>query len=106
MEEAVAEHLIEKSGGRLAKEVLDPVPGGEDRGAVIDVDPAYPLQCQHGAAGAQPIDPGHPEIRVAGEILAELSGRGSLEPQIHFNPDDFGQCPNNLDRFEPPQGGL
>ena len=62
-----------------------PVPGREDCGAVVDMDAVDPLQGKHRPAGAQPIDAGHPEIRVAREIFAELGRGRCLETQIHLD---------------------
>ncbi len=82
------------------------VPGSEKRRLVVDADPGYPLERQDGAAGAQPIDPRHMEVRVPGEILGELRGRGSLQAQIHLEPDHLGERLHHLDRLEPSQRGL
>ena len=80
--------------------------GGDQRRAIVDADPGYPLQCQHAAAGAPPIDPRHAKIRVAGEILGELRGGGGLEAQIHLEPNDLGQHLYHLDGLQPPQHRL
>ena len=36
----------------------------------------------------------------------ELRGRGGLEPQIHLEPDHFGERLHHLDRLEPAQRRL
>ena len=46
------------------------------------------------------------EVRVPGEILGELRGRGRLQPQIHFEPDHLGERLHHFDRLEPPQRRL
>jgi len=82
------------------------VPGGRQRCAVVDAHPGDPLQCQHAAAGAQPIDPWHAKTGIPGEILGELRGRGRLEAQIHLEFHDLGQGLHDLDRLQPAQHGL
>ena len=62
--------------------------------------PRDPLQGQHLARGAAPIDARHAKARIAGEILAELRGRGRLEAQIHL--DAHRSAP----RSRPPRRGL
>ena len=106
MKEAVAEHLVKKRPGGLDRQIFDPVPGGRQRRAVVDPNPGDPFQCQHAAAGARPIDPRHAKIRVPGEILGELRGRGCLEAQVHLEPHHVGQYLHDLDRFQPAQHGL
>jgi hypothetical protein len=78
----------------------------DQRRAIIDADPGNPLQCQHAAAGAPPIDPRHAKIRVAGEILGELRGGGGLKTQVHFELNDLGQHLDHLDRLQPSQQWL
>ena len=102
MEKAVAEHLLEECAGRVAQQGLDIVPGGDQRGAVVDPDAPDALGRQHGAAGAQPIDPRHPKARIAREILGKLGGRGGLEAQIHFELHRLRQHFDDLDRLQPP----
>ncbi len=76
MEKAVAEYLVEERVGRLAQDILDPVPGGEERGAVVDADAGDPLDRQHGAARAQPID----------AAARESSGRRRNSPRARRRP--------------------
>ena len=71
--------------------------------AVVDPDAADALGRQHGAAGAQPIDPRHPKARIAGEILGQLGGGGRLEAQIHFELHRLRQRFDDLDRLQPAQ---
>ena len=106
VEKAVAKHLVEKCAGRFGQEILDRVPGGDQRRAIIDADSGDPLQCQHAAAGAPPIDFGHAKIRIAGEIFGELRGGGRLKTQIHLELHHLGQGLHHLDRLQPPQHGL
>ena len=68
--------------------------------------PVIRSSVKHRSAGALPVDPRHMEIRVPGEILAELRGCGSLQPQVHFEPDHLGERLHDLDGLEPSQRGL
>ena len=97
---------LKKAAAALRNRSSMRCPAARSAALVVDADPGYPLQRQHGAAGAQPIDPRHAEIRVAGEILGELRGRGSLQAQVHLEPDHLGERLHHLDRLEPSQRGL
>ncbi len=103
VKKAVAEHLIEKGAGGFCQQLVDAVPGGEQRGAVVDADAGDPRQRQHPAAGALPVDLRHAKARIAGEIFGELGPGRGLEAQIHLESDHFGQGLNDLDRLQPPQ---
>ena len=105
MEEAVAEHLVEEGGSRLAQQIFDPMPGREERRPVIDVDPRDPLDRQYGAACTQPIDTGNTEAGITGEILAEFGGGSGLEAQIHLDSDHLGERLHDLNRLQPPKRG-
>ena len=65
MEKAVAEHLVEEGSAALRNRSSMRVPGGDQRRAVVDADARDPLERQHGAAGAPPIDPRHAEVGIA-----------------------------------------
>ncbi len=99
MEEPVAEHLIEKGAGGLSQQLVDPVPGGRQRRTVVNADTRNPLQGQHAAAGALPIDSRNAKVRVAGKIPCKFRGRRCLEAQVHLEPHHLGQGLHHFDRL-------
>ena len=54
---------LKNAAGGVAQQVGDRWPAASERGAVVDPDAGDPLDGQHGAAGAQPIDPRHAKSR-------------------------------------------
>ncbi len=103
VKEAVAEHLVEKGAGGLGQQLVDAVPDGNQRGTVVGANAGDPLEGQHAAAGALPIDPRHAKAGIAGKVFAELGRGRGFEAQIHLETDHFGQGLHDLDRLEPPR---
>jgi hypothetical protein len=98
----VAKHLVEESLRRLAQQRADIVPGGDQRGAVVDpMPPMRSVVSTRVRCAAN--RPRHVKCRIAGEILGELRGRRRLEPQIHLDLDRLGQGAHDLDRLQPAQ---
>ena len=87
VEEAVAEHLLEEAlGGACARIRSGSKPAAISAVALVRGDAADPLQGQHPARGALPVDPRHAKALVLGEVLGELRGGRRLEPQVHLEP--------------------
>ena len=80
--------------------------GRDQRGALVGGDAADPLERQHPARGALPVDPRHAEALVAGEVLGELGGGRGLEAQVHLEPGPEREGLDHLDRLEAAVAGL
>ena len=104
MEEAVAEHLAEEGFGRFLQQRINNVPGGHERGAVVDADAIDDsVDGQDDARSALPIDARHAKAAIAGEILGEFRGGGRLEPQVDLDLDRFFERARDLNRLQPAQ---
>ena len=106
VEEAVAEHLLEEALGRAREDLVGIEARRDQRGALVGGDPADPLERQHPARGALPVDPRHAEALVAREVLGELGGGGRLEAQVHLEPGPEREGLDHLDRLEAAEAGL
>lgn len=72
VEEPVGDCLAQKGADQLFGERGGIMAGGDQRGAVRQLDAVDPFQRQHLARGALPVDPGHDEIGLGGHAVGQL----------------------------------
>jgi hypothetical protein len=54
----------------------------------------------HIAAGALPVDRGHPEARIVFGVVSHLGQGGGLEPKIHLDAGGLLKCLGDLHRAQ------
>ena len=84
VEEPAADRLGEERQHQPAGELRQVVPGGLERGDVADLDAVDPLDRQHPAVGAVPVDRGDAVALEALHRLGQLGGRGGLAAQVEL----------------------
>ena len=109
VEEAVPEDLMKKDRRRLFQHVRQIVTGCQQRRAIVHADAADPRHGQDTAAGSFPVHRGNSIAVVLGEVLGELVGRRSLQPQIHLglgHPLELGNHGNRTKAAQSRFGSL
>src|SRR5207302_2653880 len=83
-------------GGELTT-VLDPRADEVDVG---ELDPVDPLERQYARPGVLPVDLWDPDMRVAGEVAAEVLGVTALLPVVKLLADRPGELVDDLARID------
>ena len=94
-----------KDWTRLAAIALRSWPAARSAVDIGHLDAVDPLQGQHVAAGALPVDRRHAEAGIVRGVLAEFGKRGSLQPQVHLDLGGLGERLRHLDRAQPARRG-
>ena len=90
VEEAVAQRVAQEGLDHRARQRLEIEAGGVEPRAVGERDAVDPVEREHGARGAVPVDRRHAEIGIVAGVLRHLGERGGFEPQVHLDGDRCG----------------
>jgi hypothetical protein len=69
---------------------------------VAEPDTVDPLQREHFARRAVPVDLRNAKIGILARVLGHLGSRRGLKPKIHFDRNRTGKRGHDLDRAQPP----
>ena len=102
VEEAVAHGVAQEGLQHAMAQRRHVVPLARDAGHVGQRNAVDPLQSQHLAGSAVPVDQRRMKIRVFGDIVAKLRSRRRLQTEIGFELDGARQRVDDLDQPQAP----
>ena len=101
VEKAVDHRLAQEGADEDRGERLAVVAGGDQRVAVVELDPVEPFERQHPPRGAPPVDLGHVEAGLGDHILAQLGGRGGLALEVELARGPLPEMGDDQPRAQP-----
>ena len=103
MEKPVAQRVAQEGLDHHLSEPDPVMPCCRNRIQIIERDPVDPFHRQHIAGGAIPIDFGHAEFGIIGDIFGHFGQGRRFKPQIHFHGDRTGQRVDHLAKAQTPR---
>ena len=86
---------------RVAASALAVLAGGDQRVAIVELDPVEPFERQHPARGSAPVDLGHVIAGLGDHILAQLGRRRGLALEVELARGPLAEMGDDQARAQP-----